>query len=133
MTIVGSRGWAGEGEAEPETVRSWDPARDVRGLGAVRLAETARDLARAGEEVLAGRAAAEALACLAGAGSAHAVRVRLLLGETYLALGRPDAGCAHLEAAVHLCTELGDTRGAAEARFAFGCARLQPATGALDA
>ena len=122
--MVGVWGFQGE-DAEPDTVRTWDPLRDARGLRAEALADAALDLARDGEEASARRAAADALACLPSAGLTHAFRVRLRLGEAYLALGRVEAACAHLEAAVHLCEGLGDPQAAAEARFAFGCARLQ--------
>lgn len=118
---------AGEGEAEPETVRTWPPARDARGGRAEALAEATLALALEGNEAAARRAAADALACAASAGPTHGVRVRLLLGEAYLALGRVEAACAHLAAAVQLGEEVGDTQTAAEARYAFGCARLQRA------
>lgn len=119
--MEGSPSRRADADAEPATVRTWKAVCDAR---AEALAAAAVALARKGASVAAQRAASDAVACLPTVGPMHAFRVRVLLGEASLLLGRSEAACAHLEAAVHLCHAIGDERAAAGARFAFGCARL---------
>lgn len=91
---------------------------------AQQLAGRACDLAARGDEPAAREAVDAALAMLPWLADADAARVRRWVGEALVRIGAGEAACVHLRTAVRLCEALGDHRGAAAARYAYGCARL---------